>query len=151
MTEPMLKNILERAIQSEEHSYQLYSNLSQRVERPETKRLLESLAAQELKHKELLEGVDLESVESAEGTKIPEERTLSDFLEPTPIDAKSTIQDVILFAIRKEQSAHEFYKRMTEYAPTPEAKGLFERLTGEEMKHKENLENLYEEMFMREM
>jgi rubrerythrin len=151
MTDPMLKNVLERAIQSEENSYRLYSQLSQRVERPETKKLLQGLAAQELGHKKLLEGVDLESIGTAKPVKLPEEKTLSDFLEPTPISADSTIQDVILFAIRKEQSAYEFYKRMSEYAPTAQIKALFERLTGEELKHKENLESLYEEMFMREM
>lgn len=151
MTDPMLKNILERAIQSEEHSYNLYSNLSTRVERPETRKLLEGLAAQELEHKRLLEGVDLEAGGPVEAPKIPDEKTLADFLEPTPIDASATVQDVILFAIRKEQSAYEFYKRMSEYAPKAPVKKLFDKLTGEELKHKNNLEDLYEEMFMREM
>jgi rubrerythrin len=147
----MLKNILERAIQSEEHSYKLYSHLATRVEKPETKKLLEGLAEQEVQHKKLLEGIDLEAGYEAEPSKAPDDKTLSDFLEPSPIDANATIQDVILFAIKKEQSAYEFYKQMTEYAPNATVKALFEKLTGEESKHKENLEGLYEEMFMREM
>jgi rubrerythrin len=151
MTEPMLKNIVERAIQAEEQSYQLYSHLSTRVDRPETKKLLEGLAAQEVQHKELLEGIDLEAEETMKAPKFPDEKTISDFLEPAPIDANATVQDVILFAIKKEQSAYEFYKQMIAYSPNAPVKALFERLTGEESKHKENLEGLYEEMFMREM
>ena len=149
MTDPMLKNILERAIQSEEHSYNLYTHLAGRVERPETKKLLEGLAEQELRHKEMLESVDLRELTSLEPAKI-EDQKLAEFLEPTPIDSNASIQDIVLFAMKKEQSAYEFYQRMSEFSPSASVKGLFERLAEEELKHKNNLETLYEEMFMRE-
>lgn len=149
MTDPTLKNILERAIQSEEHSYTLYSHLATKVERPETRKLLEGLAEQELKHKEMLESFEAGKVESF-GVAGLEDQKLTDFMEPAPLDPSATVQDVMLFAIKKEQSAYEFYQRMSEFAPAGDVKGLFDRLAGEELAHKHSLESVYEDMFMRD-
>lgn len=149
MTDSMLKNILERAIQSEEHSYSVYSHLATKVERPEAKKLLEGLAEQELRHKEMLEAFDVGKVESFKTPDVKDQK-LTDFMEPTPIDPNATVQDVMLFAIKKEQSAYEFYQRMSEFAPGGDAKGLFDKLAGEEIAHKHSLESIYEDMFMRE-
>ncbi len=149
MTDSMLKNILERAIQSEEHSYQIYNHLAGKVEKPETKKLLEGLAQQELGHKKLLEMFDPTRVEPMESVDM-QDKTLTEFMEPAPLDTNASIQDVMLFAIKKEKSAYEFYQRMSEFSPSAEAKGLFDKLAGEELKHKTNLENLYEDMFMAE-
>lgn len=149
MTDSALKDILDRAIQSEEHSYTLYSHLATKVEKPETRKLLTGLAEQELKHKEMLEAFDVSKAGSFQPPGI-EDKNLTDFMEPTAIDPDATVQDVMLFAIKKEQSAYEFYQRMSEFAPSGEMKGLFDKLAGEEIAHKHGLENLYEDMFMRE-
>jgi rubrerythrin len=149
MTDLTLKNILERAIQSEEHSYSLYSHLATKVERPEVRKLLEGLAEQELRHKEMLESFEVGGNESIEGADIKDQK-LTDFMEPAPVDPSATVQDVMLFAIKKEQSAYEFYQRMGEFAPRDDIKGLFDKLAGEEIGHKHSLESVYEEMFMRE-
>ena len=149
MTDPILKNILERAIQSEEHSYTVYSHLATKVEKPETRKLLEGLAEQELRHKEMLESFEVDKIDSFEVPNV-EDRKLTDFMEPTPLDPNATIQDVMLFAIKKEQSAYEFYQRMSEFAPSDDVKGLFDKLAGEEIAHKHSLESIYEDMFMRE-
>lgn len=149
MTDSMLKGILQRAILSEENSYNLYTDLAARVEKAETRKLLQGLASQELTHKKLLEDLDLAQLERAEPTKI-EEHKLSDFLEPTPLDRDATVQDVMLFAIRKEQSAFEFYHHLGDFSPNAAVKALFDRLAKEESKHKADLEALYEDMFMRE-
>ena len=149
MTDSMLKNILERAIQSEEHSYNLYTHLAGRVERPEAKKLLAGLAEQELKHKELLLSLDLGKAAAFKATKL-EGEGLAELMDSAPIDPKASVQDIMLFAIKKEQSACEFYRRMSEFSPNASVKGLFERLAGEELKHKGGLETFYEDMFMRE-
>jgi len=149
MTGSILKGIMERAIESEQNSYDIYTHLAEKVERPEARKLLEGLAQQELGHKELLESLDLETVSDFEPERM-EDQKLAEFLEPTVVDPGATVQDVMLFAIKKEQAAHEFYARMEAFSPTPDSKALFKRLAAEEMKHKTSLESLYEEMFMRE-
>jgi rubrerythrin len=149
MTDSMLEGILERAIRSEESSYKLYTDLAARVEKTETRKLLEGLASQELTHKKLLEDFDLTQLKAVEPARI-EEHKLSDFLEPTPLDRDATVQDVMLFAMRKEQSAYEFYSHLGEFSPSDAVKALFDRLAREELKHKTDLEAIYEDMFMRE-
>ena len=149
MTDSTLKNILERAIQSEEHSYNTYTHLAGKVDRPESKKLLESLAQQELKHKEMLESFDPRAAGAFKPEKI-EDQKIAEFLAAAPLDTSASVQDVVLFAMKKEQAAYEFYARMGEFSPPAEAKGLFDRLAGEELKHKTSLETLYEDMFMRE-
>jgi rubrerythrin len=149
MTDSMLKGILERAIQSEESSYRLYTDLAARVERSETRKLLDGLAQQELTHKKLLEDFDVTQLKTVEPGKI-EEHKLSDFLDATPLDRDATVQDVMLFAMRKEQSAYEFYRHLGEFSPGDSVRALFDRLAREELKHKTDLEAVYEDMFMRE-
>lgn len=149
MTDSMLENILRRAIQSEEHSYSIYMHLAGKVDRPESKKLLEGLAQQEMGHKQMLESFDPAEAAKIETVKI-EDLKLTEFLDSAPLDTSATVQDVMLFAMKKEQSAHEFYARMSEFSQSAEVKGLFDRLSSEELKHKTSLETLYEDMFMRE-
>ncbi len=149
MTNPMLEKVLERAIQSEEHSYEIYTHLAKTVERPETRKLLEGLAEQELAHKKMLESFDPAQAGTIDSAKI-EDPKLSELLEPTALDPDATVQDVMLFAMKKEQSAHEFYRRMSEFSPNQPVKAMFDTLAAEELKHKTGLEKIYEDMFMPE-
>ena len=60
------------------------------------------------------------------------------------------LQDSLIVAMKREQHAVEFYSRMMSVLLDEEAKLLCERLVHEELKHKQRLEILYDDLFYRE-
>ena len=67
------------------------------------------------------------------------------------IGPDSTPQDVMLFAIKKEQEAYSIYHMLLGNYEGTELEELFSKLAKEELRHKESLEREYEEHFMQEM
>lgn len=55
VTEPSVKAILEAAVKIEEQSYALYAMAQEKVKYPSSKKFIEELAQEELKHKNRLE------------------------------------------------------------------------------------------------
>jgi len=58
----------------------------------------------------------------------------------------ASVQDTLLFAIKREQHAIEFYSKMMGVMRDGAAKRLCQRLVHEELKHKLKLETLYDDM-----
>ncbi len=75
---------------------------------------------------------------------------VSDYLggPETPRDAN--LQDLLIFAMKREQQSVEFYARMTGVIGDPAARQLCESLVHWELKHKLRLETLYDDLFYSE-
>ena len=54
------------------------------------------------------------------------------------------LQDVLIFAMKREQQAVEFYSKLMGVVRNEAAKHLCERLVHEELKHKLRLETFYD-------
>ena len=70
---------------------------------------------------------------------------LDRYLAAVPLAPSSSPQDILIVAIKKEEAAHEFYKALSELTKDAPNKSVFETLAAEELKHKERLQNLYDE------
>ncbi len=57
------------------------------------------------------------------------------------------LQDLLVFAMKREQQAVEFYSQMMGVMRDETAKRLCERLVHEELKHKLRLEQFYDKLF----
>ncbi len=57
------------------------------------------------------------------------------------------LQDALIFAMKREQQAIEFYSKMMGIMTDEAAKHLCERLVHAELKHKLRLETLYDDLF----
>jgi rubrerythrin len=137
------------AIEKEIAAYQLYARTAERADDPALKSLLAEMAGQEDRHRELLQGIDPAQC----GAFQPEERRdlkMAEYLEKRPLRADAGIQDVVLYAMHREQEAREFYAQMAESVADSEVAGLFRQLSSMENSHKARLEELYEAMFMRD-
>lgn len=146
-----IQDALEVAIKEEIKAHNLYLNLSKKVESAATKLMLEELAAQELGHQKLLEGVVAGGSYEQLSNAIPQQSTgIADFLVETEPGADATPQEVMIFAIKAEVKAYNFYKDLEAYFANSELRDLFSRLAGEEQGHKARLEDEYEQHFMRE-
>lgn len=147
-----LNDVLTFAIRREHDAYELYMMFRNMVKDPGAKALLEDLANQELGHKNLLErALKGGNVELIGGKKEVKDLHLSDYMVTEDIGPDSTPQNVMLFAMKKEQEAYSMYNMLLGNYEGTELEELFSRLAREEQHHKEILEREYEEHFMQWM
>jgi len=143
-----LQKILEGAIRMEDSSHQLYRSAAERVKDPGAQTALRELAEEEKKHRHLLEGLlrgNLDRAVSRGRRGAIRDLRIGESLEAKPLTPKSTLQDVLAFAIKREAATRDFYAQMAALLnPGPE-QDLFEMLVREEARHKATLESMYEQ------
>lgn len=144
MQKNFAKELINKAIQREEESHRLYTQAAKMVTRPEVKKLFEDFASQELEHKKILMGLDLDSFEKVTPQKLSDPN-LSSLVEAEPLSEGFSIQDALLYAIKREDESYRFYKEFAQLAEEPSLKNVFENLANMEMHHKTGIEEMYEQ------
>ena len=146
-----LKEILDRAIQNEDEANRFYSQAANTVKDPSAKELLNEFARIELKHKTVLQNFDLSKVDEEHHTvKKAHDLHLSDYLLDKKITPDSSIQDIMIHAMKREQKAYQFFKDMAKVVSSIEVKNLFEDLAAEELDHKGRIETEYDDVIYKE-
>ena len=147
-----LDDVLHFAIRREHDARELYLMFQTLVKDLGAKALLTDLAAYELGHQRLLEGVlKGGKVGHIGGKKKIVDLRLNDYMVAEKIGPESSPQDIMVFAIKKEQEAHDIYHVLLVNYEGTELEELFSKLAAEELKHKETLEREYEQHFMQWM
>jgi len=147
-----LNDVLTFAIRREHDARELYLMFRNMVKDAGAKALLEDLANQELGHKQLLENaLKKGNVELIGGKKEVRDLHLSDYMVTEDIGPGSSPQNVMLYAMKKEQEAYNMYHMLVGNYEGTEIEELFSRLAQQELHHKEILEREYEEHFMQWM
>jgi len=139
------KKIVEAAIKQEESSYKLYIRGYRETSIRSAKILFKKLAGQELRHKKLLQNLDINNV-----TSFPKSIYYFlhlDDLQLTPLNELNEIKDILKFAIKKEIRAYKQYSGIVKILPFGEMKTFFKKLAGEEQKHKNLVSDAYEKLF----
>jgi rubrerythrin len=143
------KEIIEFAIEREQDAIDAYGSMSEKAKTPGLKELLLDLQKEEMKHKDLLQGITEVKIESLEIHDVIDLK-ISDYLVEEPPSAEMTFQDLLIFAAKKEQSAVEMYSALAEKSKSDELKKLFEFLIEQEKNHKLMLESEYEKHVLEE-
>ena len=149
MNKNFADELISKAIQREDDAYKLYSDAANMVKRSEVKKLFEGLAKQELAHKETLSKIDLNDFENTSPEKLSDPN-LSHLIESHSLSEGFTLQDALLFAIKREDEAYRFYKEFAQLTEHDALKNVFENLAKMEMQHKTNLEEMYEDKIYQE-
>lgn len=142
------EELISLAIRKEEEAYDFYMTAARHAEHQSSVKLLEELAAQEMKHKEKLQnalnsGV-CETFECRTSDEF-ERLDLSQYLVDIPLKPSSTSQDILIVAIKREEVAYKFYMALAGLTKMDSHRAVFETLAKEEQKHKERLESIYDE------
>jgi rubrerythrin len=146
-----LKEILDQAIQNEDEANRFYSQAANTVKDPSAKVLLNEFAEIELKHKTVLQDFDLSTVDEEHHTvKETHDLHLSDYLLDKEITPDSSIQDIMIHAMKREQKAYQFFKDMAKVVSSVEVRNLFEDLAAEELDHKGRIETEYDDVIYKE-
>ncbi len=144
-----LDELLEVAIYREIASQAVYIAAQRKTNDPDARKLMEDLAEDELRHSEILKELREKGWKADHWyrDKIPELK-VSEYLIGIDRLEKASLQDTLVFAMKREQDAVEFYSRMMSALRSKEAKISCERMVHEELKHKYRLEILYEDLFL---
>jgi rubrerythrin len=136
--------ILEMAISQEFAANRFYVDLATRVTDPSTKEALEYLAAEEIRHREFLEGyLRGEAPDGGLGLKEVIDGQVVEFLGAPAWDDACKPEEAFLIAAKKEKASNEFYSRLAQFHPEGPVKDLLLQLAQEELAHKEKVEYLY--------
>jgi rubrerythrin len=141
--------LLNRAIGKEEEARTLYEIYAEKVEDPQGKKLLRELSAEELGHKRALEKVDPDNPGTFSATEISAGE-FGEFFDRPAISKDATTQDVLRFAIAEEIEAFNFYNSLLAFTKDESFVNLLNKLAGEEKRHRQRLERIYDEMFQPE-
>jgi rubrerythrin len=143
-----LAEVWDMAIYKEIASQSLYLAARHDTEDPAAKVMLAELAANELKHAAMLRKIK----KSGWGKTDSNQRALTDlrsndYLNGPDILEGAGLQEVLIFAIKREQQSLTFYAQMMGALSQETSKSLCLRLAREELHHKMRLELEYEELF----
>ena len=143
-----LIELLETAMYKEIASQAFYIASQKRTEDPGAKTLMKKLAKEEAGHYRILKELKEKDWEKGQWHRevIPN-LMISEYLTGGDKLETASLQDTLVFAMKREQQAVEFYSRMMSTLRQEEAKRLCERLVHEELKHKLKLEILYDDLF----
>ncbi|MFQ5863441.1 MAG: ferritin family protein [Candidatus Brocadiales bacterium] len=144
-----IDDIIKLAIEKEDNAYKLYSGVLDKINDPGAKAMISQLAKEELEHKEALEKLDVEKVKKVEPQKI-EDLKIAEFLQDREIRDTSSLQDVLVFAMKREKEAYEFYSKFAAEMVDPDIKNVLESFAQQEKKHKRDIEAFYDDVIYQE-
>ncbi|GAX61839.1 hypothetical protein SCALIN_C28_0041 [Candidatus Scalindua japonica] len=153
MQNEKIESILKRAAAKENGTYMLYKNAADKMTDLQTKSVLNRFAEEELKHKQMLEDFNAETLEKLKIETVETSRQgITEFLTDTDEGLGETpdFKAVLVYAAKREKKAYEFYRNMSEHVKDSDLKKLFTWLAQEETKHKEDIEALFWDIMYRE-
>jgi len=146
-----LTELLDAAMYKEIASQAFYIAGQNKTQDPGAKALMKELAEEELKHLQWLKNLKERGLgrRGWHQEKVPN-LMISEYLTGGDILEDASLQDTLVFSMKREQQAIEFYSKMMGVMRDETAKHLCERLAHEELKHKLRLETFYEDLFYSE-
>lgn len=152
MGEMSVEEAVRQAIAREEESYELYSRAREMVTDTVAQAMLEELATQELGHKAKLEVLlkgDASRIAARAGRREIIDLKIADYLAPAQLDEEADLQQVLIVAMQKEKDSNQLYEAMTQITEGS-TQELFRFLAGEELAHKNRVQELYDEIIYRD-
>jgi len=144
-----VSDIIAFAIRREIDAADGYARIAARAETPGLRELADDLRRQEESHRRLLEGLDEGTLNGLRVSFTPDLQVV-DALAPEKLSADMTIQDMLIFAAKKEAQAVALYESLAGLAGAGESKRLFLFLAGQEREHKLKIEAEYERQVLQE-
>lgn len=143
-----LSELWDTAIYKEIASQALYIEAQRETDDPVAKTMLEELTMEEFKHAETLRKLKETGWQPADWHRETlTDLKLSDYLSGPDMLKGAGLQEVLIFAMKREQQSVAFYSQMMGALRLGAAKMLCSRLAQEELKHKMKLELEYEKLF----
>ena len=142
-------DIIAFAVAREIEAARIYARLAGLAKVPGLKELCLFLEGQEKEHRRLIEGLSEAALQGL-GPALTVDLHIVDTLADEKLADDMTVQELLIFAARKEKKAAELYESLARAAEGPKLKDLFLFLAGQERDHKLKLETEYEKLLLQE-
>ena len=139
--------LVQLGVKKETDTEAFYRYWAQRLADPAARVLLSELAEEEVKHRVFFENFKETDMKSSKADEVLDLH-IGDYLLPEEISKGSSVQDVLISAIHREESAIKFFSDLA--AQAGNMRPTFEQLAGEEKKHKLRLETFYDDNILTE-
>lgn len=145
-----MNKIIDFAIEREREAVSFYRDLQKNNNFSGKKELLKELENMELSHIDQLNKLKTKDIKDLNYKKI-EDLKISDYLVDTPDREDLTYQDILIIAMKKEESAYKLYAKLSEkFDEGSIGNKLFLSLASEEVSHKKQFEEIYDNEILRE-
>ena len=150
-----LDMVINRALNIEEQSYNLYISTIDMVEAQEAKAFLKELAAWELEHKAKLLAI-MDNPEkmkefSRDMPKVQDLKIVNYLADVTLTDVSDYgYQKILIYVGKREQETYEYYDDLAKKLDDSNVGMFFARLASEELIHKNKIEKEYDQYVLQE-
>lgn len=144
-----VKEIIKQAAEQEEKAYKFYTDALKFVKDAAARLWIKELAAEELKHKEMLQKFDVSKIRKFKPDKV-QDLHIAEYLVDKDVTEIKDFQDVLIVAMKKEQKSYNFYVSMAKSTDNADMKKLCRILAQEELKHKHKIELYYDDIIFKE-
>ena len=136
--------ILKKAAKKKNESFLLYKNAANCVKDAHSKVVLNKFAEDELRHEQAIKDFNIDGLKKQKiEIKETSRQWISEYLNGRSLRDYSDFEDVLLYAVKREKIAFEFYSNMSRLINNPDLEKLFTWLAQEESKHKEDVEAFF--------
>ncbi len=142
-------DILQFAINREQESVELYSNLSETARNPEMKNVFLTFSNEERAHKKRLENIRISRQFNFTSQQVRDIKIGDYLIDIVPHEGMS-YQEVLIVAMKKEKAAFHLYTDLAEMVSDQLLRSLFLSLAQEESKHKLRFELEYDEVVLKD-
>ncbi len=143
----MYSGTLDLAIQREKLAHHFYTTLAGKTTNEDMRQILMEFANEEMEHRETLRALRGQKVVPSD-ERVRHLGISNDVDEVKPT-ADMTYKEAIIYAMKKETDAFEFYSGMASISLDQDVKNTFQILAQEEAKHKLRFEREYENLCAR--
>jgi rubrerythrin len=145
-----VEEIIDFAIAREVEANKFYTELAQRMERPEMRKVFEDFAKEEHGHKAKLEAVkNDEFTISSDEEDVPSLK-IADYVVDVEPKPDMSYAEALIVAMKKEKAAYKLYLDLAMVAEAEELTDMFLSLANEEAKHKLRFEIEYDDVVLKE-
>jgi len=142
-------DIIAFAIEREIAAAEGYARIAGLARTPGLRELAEDLRDQEIGHRRILEGLPPGPLGRRAACEAPDLH-LVDALAAEAPSGEMSLQDMLIFAAKKEAQSVALYESLTRSAGSPDEDRVFRFLAGQEREHKLRLEAAYENHILQE-
>ncbi|MFC1486266.1 ferritin family protein [Thermoproteota archaeon] len=146
------KKIIESAVKVEEQSIALYKMALENSKYPSSKVFLKQLVDEEKGHKNKLEAImkDENKISELGSQGEVQDLKIVDMMEDTPLSPEADYETILVYAAKREKSSYDYYKTLALGLKGTKIAEAFNKLSQEELEHKNKLEKEYDDCVLTE-
>lgn len=144
MTISEFNEILDFAVAREQEAVKFYRDLQQEAKFQAQLEMLKELEGMEMGHIVVIENIRRKGVSEGDIPKVANLH-ISEYLSDEVDNLELNYQNILIKAMKREESSFKLYSEMSAKFPDSEISTLFRKLASDEAKHKQLFEKLYDD------